>query len=434
MTASGKAGTHPVQISFGELGLVSSDQYEHFAAASASRIERRVLRRDGRIVVSSVRSKLLPSERSLPADEHFDLSWLRARQAPNEFSAGETLRVADLFCGCGGMSLGVAEALSALGMNAEFAFACDTNTAALDVYRTNFAPVMLSETAIETLVDGNLGTPPTETESELKQKVGQIDFLIAGPPCQGHSDLNNHTRRKDPKNQLLLRAIRFVEMFRPRFVLIENVQGIRHDRMGSLTDAKQHLRRLGYSFEDGLVRAEQVGVPQTRRRYFLFATIQAARPFDEMMSSRKNTARTVGWAIGDLVAVQKSTIFDTASNHSAENKRRIDYLFDHELYELPDAQRPYCHKSGGHGYTAVYGRMRWDRPAPTITTGFGSAGQGRFVHPQFRRTLTPHEAARIQFFPDFFRFGVRGRRQFQELIGNAVPPKLAYAVVLHQLR
>jgi DNA (cytosine-5)-methyltransferase 1 len=228
--------------------------------------------------------------------------------------------------------------------------------------------------------------------------------------------------------------MRFAETFRPRFILIENVQGIRHDRMGSLAEAKQHLRRLDYSFKDGLVRAEQVGVPQTRRRYFLFATTQAARPFDGITSQNKECVRTIGWAIADLTVPAKSTVFDTASDHSDENKRRIDYLFDHDLYELPDKERPDCHRSGGHRYASVYGRMRWDRPAPTITTGFGSAGQGRFVHPKFRRTLTPHEAARIQFFPDFFRFGERGRRQYQELIGNAVPPKLAYAVVLHQLR
>ena len=78
--------------------------------------------------------------------------------------------------------------------------------------------------------------------------------------------------------------------------------------------------------------------------------------------------------------------------------------------------------------------MHKGEPAPTITSGFGSTGQGRFVHPYARRTITPHEAARLQCIPDFFRFAEPGRRALQEMIGNAVPPKLAYVVALEALR
>jgi DNA (cytosine-5)-methyltransferase 1 len=143
--------------------------------------------------------------------------------------------------------------------------------------------------------------------------------------------------------------------------------------------------------------------------------------------------RTVRWAIGDLHRARSDGAFDQASVPTAVNRRRIDFLFDRGVYELPDRERPACHAPGGHTYKAVYGRLRWDNPGPTITTGFGCMGQGRFVHPAARRTLTPHEAARLQFFPDFFEFGERGRGDYQQLIGNAVPPKLAYAVLVHQL-
>src|SRR5204862_6860500 len=124
-----------------------------------------------------------------------------------------------------------------------------------------------------------------------------------------------------------------------------------------------------------------------------------------------------------LLDTRGEAIFDTRAKHHAANVARIDY-------DLPDAQRPDCHRLKEHAYKAVYGRMRWDQPAPTITRGFGSSGQGRFVHPIRRGTLTPHEAARVQFFPDFFEFGDLGRRALQELIGNAVPSKLASVVVL----
>ena len=260
-----------------------------------------------------------------------------------------------------------------------------------------------------------------------------MDIVVAGPPCQGHSDLNNHTRRQDPKNQLVLRVVRFAEIFRPKYVLIENVQGIRHDRLGSLAAAKADLSRLGYDITERLLRADRVGAAQARRRYFMFASLDGVHSFDEMVEPFACRPRTMEWAISDLLSEDAGSIFSSAAHHSLTNRQRIDFLFDHDLHELPDSERPNCHANGNHRYQGVYGRMHWDRPAPTITTGFGSTGQGRFVHPLERRTLTPHEAARLQFFPDFFDFGTCGRRDYQELIGNAVPSKLAYAAVLHQL-
>jgi DNA (cytosine-5)-methyltransferase 1 len=82
----------------------------------------------------------------------------------------------------------------------------------------------------------------------------------------------------------------------------------------------------------------------------------------------------------------------------------------------------------------MYGRLQWDEPAQTITSGFGSPGQGRYLHPKKLRTLTPHEAARIQFFPDWFDFSLfRHRKYLSRALGNAVPPKLAFVVAAHLL-
>ena len=118
-------------------------------------------------------------------------------------------------------------------------------------------------------------------------------------------------------------------------------------------------------------------------------------------------------------------MYDTASATSEKNAERIDFLFDNGLYDLPNRHRPACHRNGGHSYVSMYGRLRWTRPAQTITTGFGSMGQGRYVHPQRRRTLTPHEAARLQTFPDWFQFGDETPRGvLATVIGNAVPPLL----------
>lgn len=368
--------------------------------------------------------------------EH-DLAWLASTIEPTQDprnSEAEPLRIADLFSGCGGLSVGLREACRALQLKAEFAFASDLNEVALDVYNRNFSPNLCAPGPLEELVNGKVGARRTRSESDLMSKVGRVDFVVAGPPCQGHSDLNNHTRREDPKNQLVIRVARFVELFRPRHVLIENVQGIRHDKLGSLGEAMDTLSRLGYEMDDRVLSADKFGAPQARKRFFLLASLDKLHSLRDLASVELETSRPLGWAINDLLDTQSASAFDSSAAHSAINGKRIDYLFDEDLYELPNSERPPCHRDRQHSYTGVYGRMRWDRPAPTITTGFGSTGQGRFVHPLRRRTLSPHEAARVQFFPDFFDFGDRGRRQYQELIGNAVPSKLAYAIALHQLR
>lgn len=115
------------------------------------------------------------------------------------------------------------------------------------------------------------------------------------------------------------------------------------------------------------------------------------------------------------------------------NSQRIDYLFDNDLNNLPDAQRPDCHKNGT-AYTVVYGRMYWDRPAQTITTGIGIPGQGTYIHPLRRRLITPHEAARIQGYPDWYEFVIPAvpakRKNLAKWIGDAVHPMLGYAVGL----
>jgi DNA (cytosine-5)-methyltransferase 1 len=270
-------------------------------------------------------------------------------------------------------------------------------------------------------------------ERALCRNVGAVDLVVAGPPCQGHSDLNNHTRRIDSKNQLVLKVVRFVELFEPSFVLIENVPAIRHDRLRSIATARIELTRLGYQTTEGVLDASELGVPQRRRRYFLFASRKNVHALADVVPALSMDERTLRWAIEDLRAKKGREAFDTASVPTPSNRQRIDYLFEHDLYDLPDSQRPDCHSDGGHTYRAVYGRLQWNTPAPTLTTGFGCMGQGRFVHPSSRRTLTPHEAARLQFFPDFFRFGDLKRTDYQQLIGNAVPSKLAYAVLVHQL-
>ena len=352
--------------------------------------------------------------------EAFDKAWLMMQNKPSCKSNVE-MRLVDLFCGTGPMTLGVVEAARCLGIKMIPSMAIDFNRDAANNYKNNFPTSNVITGDITQYVNGEFGMPFTKEEIALKQSVGKVDFMIAGPPCQGHSDLNNHTRRDDPRNQLILRATRFAELTNPRYILIENVQG-------------NELRKLGYNLYDNLFLASQYGVAQKRRRFILVATKRKIEI--DINLYKREKVNSVLWAIGDLEnAYNENSIFNSSAKHSAINQKRIDFLFDNGLFELPIELRPKCQQKADNRYMSVYGRMYPDLPSPTITSGFGSIGQGRFAHPLFRRSLTPHEAARVQFIPDFFSFDNKLTRvALQKMIGNAVPPKLTYILTIELLR
>lgn len=396
-----------------------------------SMIVRTVRTRSGSAVESRIHSMQPPKPRNLAAA--FDAAWLRASERP-KLPGPVDVRFADLFAGCGAMSIGVIEACRALGKVAHPMFAADMNRKALDVYSENFAPRRKAYGPIEQELDSPIGSALSSNERALKKGVGEIDLVVGGPPCQGNSDLNNHTRRHDPKNALYLRMVRFAEVFEPQSIIIENVRGVLHDANNVVGAAQEALERLKYTVEVLVIPGEDLGVPQRRRRVFLLASKEKLFPLEEELARYRQPSRSFAWACGDLIKTNANPLLDATGIPSATNKRRIDYLFDNDCYDLPNSERPSCHRDKEHSYNSVYGRMRWDAPAPTITTGFGSMGQGRYVHPKQRRTITPHEAARLQFIPDFFVFGDCNRAAVAEMIGNAVPPKMAYVAALHLLR
>ena len=364
---------------------------------------------------------------------HYELDWLKSPVAPATPSDGKKIRIGDAFCGGGIFSLGVDEALRAIGASAEHTFGLDFDVGAISAFQANYPESLALEADITQVVTGRFGGKLMAEERKFMKSVGDgVDILVAGPPCQGHSDLNNHTRREDPKNNLYFSIVRMAELLSPAFVLIENVPGVVHDRSSVVDRTAKGLAKLGYHVTSQLVDLKAIGVPQKRKRFVLVASKKGAVDLSAALRSHDSELRSVGWAIEDLrEAYSQGDTYNSSAKHSKENCRRIDYLFDHEIYELPNQERPPCHRDKQHSYVSVYGRMRWEDPAPTITGGFGSTGQGRFVHPLFRRTLTPHEACRLQFVPDFYRFPTSiGRRSMQQIIGNAAPPKLSQTIVL----
>jgi DNA (cytosine-5)-methyltransferase 1 len=317
-----------------------------------------------------------------------------------------------------------------LGLSFEPVLAVEIKAAINAIYEDNFSPTAWKgASGVEDWFDGRIGATPSTREKSTRRRLGRIDLLIGGPPCQGHSSLNNHTRGDDPKNGLYLRMIRAAEVIEPARILIENVPAIERDSSRVLDTAISRLERLGYSVSSTIVSVADIGAPQLRKRHVLVATFDgfpSMRP--TLASAQTLRPRSLRWAIGDLSELHRDDLLDGASLMTPENLRRARWLLKHGAYDLPNWLRPPCHRDkADHKYKSMYGRLRWDEPAQTITTGFGSPGQGRYLHPEHPRTITPHEAARLQFFPDWFSFRrAPFRSALSDAIGNAVPVKLGF--------
>lgn len=364
---------------------------------------------------------------------------LAVTERPSFESPNNPVTVVDLFAGCGGLTLGVAQAAFHLGRGLDVRLAVESNQAAADVYKANFPKIQdLKVADVTTLFSPDLDFPLTASEAELKKSIGRLDVLVGGPPCQGHSNLNNHTRRDDPKNALYAVMARAARVLSPEMIVVENVPAVLNDKykgMNAVSVVRDHLATLGYQVSDRVISLHELGVPQKRKRHILLAVrqdrIAPVEVFEQLISTPAQTA-DLEWAIGDLIQEGES-IFDRASKPSADNIKRMEYLLAKNEYNLPNHLRPTCHQ-GEHSYKSMYGRLAWKQPAQTITSGFGSIGQGRYMHPDLPRALTPHEAARIQGFPDYFDFGMATTRSaLATMIGNAVPPQLAQRLLLEIL-
>jgi len=318
----------------------------------------------------------------------------------------------------------------ASGRSARIVLAAEVNGTIRDVYRANFPGAIVDPDGdVTRLLDGRTGTRLTSAERHTRKNAGTVDLLIGGPPCQGHSSLNNHTRLEDERNALYLRMVRAAEVLEPESICIENVPGVLRDRKRVVEAAIRRLTRMGYFIDAGVVDLSHLGVPQVRFRHVVLASTAGPPSVRAIVETHRRPMRPLSWAILDLLALSGTTEFDTAAKTSPRNTYRARWLVKNDKFDLPNRFRPPCHRDKpDHKYKSMYGRLDWEKPAQTITTGFGSPGQGRYIHPSLPRTLTPHEAARIQFFPDWFDFAKAwNRNALTQCIGNAVPPKLGFA-------
>ena len=328
-------------------------------------------------------------------------------------SSSSRRRAIDLFCGCGGLSLGLRRA------GFRIVAAVDNDDLSVATYGLNHKRTLLIEDDIRSVDAYAL-------MAELGFQPEELDLLAGCPPCQGFSTLrtlNGKRRIDEPMNGLVFEFVRFVRVFRPKALMMENVPALLDDSRMALV--KEELGDLGYEYDARILSAAEFGVPQRRRRMILLAGRNSLPLFAPPVRRRRNVAGT----IQRLPRPEDST--DPAHNYAV---RRADHVMSiirripkdgGSRTDLPTEEQLECHRDFD-GFKDIYGRMAWSAPAPTITGGCINPSKGRFLHPEEDRAITLREAAILQGFPASYEFDLsKGRYPAAQMIGNAFPPKFA---------
>jgi DNA (cytosine-5)-methyltransferase 1 len=273
---------------------------------------------------------------------------------------------------------------------------------------------------------------------ELNRIWGKgVTRLLAGcAPCQPFSNYKQGSQRlRDDRWNLLGEFGRLVLETLPELVTMENVPQLQRHKV--FDQFCEQLLTNAYSLRIEQVDCRDFGVPQRRKRLVLIAWLGSRRlPELKTLSSRPVTVRQ---AIGCLPLIDSGEVclddplHRTGSLSSLNLARLVASRPGGTWRDWPLALRTKCHlRKKGDGYGAVYGRMEWDKPAPTLTTQCYNYGSGRFGHPEQHRAISLREAAVLQGFPKDYDFEPIGqmlnKRLISRLIGNAVPPPLGYAI------
>lgn len=349
------------------------------------------------------------------------------------------LKVADIFCGAGGLSYGFSH-----NNFFDMVWANDIDKDALDSYALNHRNVRVMHSDI------------IDIDRDKLLGYGKIDILLGGPPCQSYSTLGK--RKMDKRAHLFEEYIRVLRILKPKMFIFENVVGILSMQKYTLfTKICEEFQTLGYKIYYKILNAAHFGVPQIRERVFVVGICKkiCLQDFIFPSATHKHSSdltnllnfTTLQDAIGDLPIIKsgengdkKGYLFEP-NNDFLRFVRKSRILQEHSspknnpnlvkiMQTLKDGQckddlpqniRP---KSG---YTNTYAKMWWLQPAPTITRNFSTPSSSRCIHPRDSRALSIREGARLQSFPDDYKF--IGRDNSKKLqIGNAVPPLLSIAI------
>ena len=274
----------------------------------------------------------------------------------------------------------------------------------------------------------------SDLEPHLRCRRERPLLFSACAPCQPFSKQNRCKSESDARASLLDEFHRFVRHFRPEYIFLENVPGIQrvHPSAGPVSRFLKLLNELDYEFDYDVVDFLDYGVPQTRRRFVMTASLRGTFTLPASTHGARNgnpPHSTVRDWIRDLPPIPAGGKHETVPNHQAAqlsplNLKRISSTPEGgDRRNWPEDLILPCHQ-GHKGHTDVYGRLSWHGPASTLTTRCVSLSNGRFGHPTQNRALSLREAACLQTFPRDFLF--KGSfASMAKQIGNAVPVLLA---------
>ena len=369
------------------------------------------------------------------------------------FTYGEAKILLDLFSGAGGLSCGFELA----NFKIDLAIELDNNH--YKSYKFNH-PDTLSLNEDITKLNCN-----EFEETYIRGK--EVEGIIGGPPCTGFSSVGNR-RPNDPRNMLVFFFIKWVEYFKPLFFVMENVKGILTMGRGQVVEKiKKMYEEIGYKCKLQTLLAADYGVPQLRERvFFIGAKNNSIQQINIKKTHKEDSNQKTSSDINPLPSFLKvgdalSDILDlppyTENNgndlgieynkppqtsYQAYLRKHSDKLYEHVApnhSKKVAARISHIEQGKNHaslpkelqlkgGYSNIYGRLHLNKPADTITGNCGCvSAPGRFIHPTQNRAISVREAARLQSFPDNYRFFGSMRDRYKQ-IGNAVPPLLANAI------
>ncbi len=380
-----------------------------------------------------------------------------------------TVKAIDLFAGAGGFTL------SAIEAGVEVIAAVEFDKSAADTYHKNFIEGKNREIELRSGPEkGDINNiTPLELRQSLGLERGELDIILGGPPCQGFSTHRiKNAGVDDPRNALLLKYFEFVHEFQPKAFLVENVTGLlwkRHEKYlhQFIELAQNNHYVLKFS---NIINAVDYGVPQNRKRVFIFGIHEdldtdsiifppepthfspssgkkpcwlpassvfeeipdniKTRYIDEYFVSKNGLSEEEGYNILNKLPignpVPENEIFMRPTPKLEE--RFMDTPLNGSRVDAGEKHRLKCHSNGYEGHKDVYGRIIIHKPSNTITTGCNNPSKGRFVHPWKNHGITLRHAARLQTFPDWFKFTGSSTHQAKQ-IGNAVPPMLGKILI-----
>ncbi len=349
-------------------------------------------------------------------------------------SRRQRIQVVDFFSGCGGMSYGFKMART---RNVRFDV-----LGGIDVDRhanATFAR-MLEREPIEADVTSLLRKSALDRALSQWGVTRDDPLLVIGcAPCQGFSSHQKRYSRADSRNKLLLTFAKILVKLRPELVVMENVPEILCEQHWEyFAEWRKTMTTAGYAVRVKIHSLAQFGVPQERFRALVVASRDWRHFRMPSPTHRPDGFVTVRQAIGHLPPLEAGGVcpedpMHITSRHRPETVELLKMIPPDGggKKDLPAGAGPECLKVDG--FRDVYGRMRWDLPANSITTRCRTPSAGRYAHPEQHRGLSVREAALLQGFPPEYHFEGPFDDKFKQ-IGNAVSPTFARAVAVHLAR